>query len=466
MIAPSVRNGDVSFWSASISDTLPHRDPIPGPLEADVCIVGAGLTGLWSAYYLNKIDPGLTVVVVEKERAGFGASGRNGGWLSSSLPGSRERYASQAGGRAAVLEMQKQINDAIDEIIDVAYKEGIDADLHKGGCLRVATTPAQQSRLKEALEYERSWGWGEDDLVELGTRELLERVRVARSLGALYTPHCARAHPAKLVAGLAKAVERRGVRIYEHSPVLEITPHRAVTPFGDVRAKCVLRGTEGFTACLRGQRRTWLPMNSSMIITEPLSGDQWNELGWDNCETLSDKAHAYVYVQRTADGRIALGGRGIPYRFASRIDHGGRTDPKTIDDLTTSVRGLFPASEGAQIAHAWCGVLGVPRDWSASVAFDPGTGLGYAGGYAGYGVTMANLGGRTLADLVTGSDTSRIRLPWVGHLSRPWEPEPLRWIGVRAMYTLYRAADRAESKGNPRTSPLAKLADKLSGRPR
>ena len=206
-------------------------------------------------------------------------------------------------------------------------------------------------------------------------------------------------------------------------------------------------------------------MNSSMIVTEPLSDATWDEIGWAGSEVLGDAAHAYMYAQRTADGRIALGGRGIPYRYGSRTDSAGVTQRQTVEALTALLYEMFPAAAGTPIAHAWCGVLGVPRDWCASVALDPATGLGHAGGYVGSGLTTTNLAARTLADLTLGHDTELTRLPWVGHRVRRWEPEPLRWLGVHAMYTLYRAADRREQASQqPTTSLLARIADRITGR--
>jgi len=245
------------------------------------------------------------------------------------------------------------------------------------------------------------------------------------------------------------------VQIYEATPASAIKPAGsgggagavARTKFGDVRAGCVLRCTEGYTGALPGQRRALLPMNSHLIVTEPLGDDAWREIGWTGFETLSDEAHAYMYAQRTADGRIALGGRGVPYRFASAIDHLGMTDQGTVAALTGVLRRLFPAADTAPIAHAWCGVLGVPRDWCATVSYDPRSRLGWAGGYTGHGVAAANLAGRTLADLVLGEPTELAALPWVGHRSRTWEPEPARWVGVHGLYALYRLADQLESSG-------------------
>jgi len=206
-----------------------------------------------------------------------------------------------------------------------------------------------------------------------------------------------------------------------------------------------------------------VPMNSSMIITEPLDEELWQELGWTGSEVLSDSANVYAYLQRTADGRIAIGGRGVPYRFGSRTDGVGATAPATIASLTEKLHAMFPAAARTPIDHAWSGVLGVPRDWCMSVAADPLTGLAWAGGYVGEGVAAANLAGRTLRDLILGRASELTALPWVGRDPARWEPEPLRWAAIQAVYALYRRADRAEQRGG-RPSRLGRLVDRASGR--
>ncbi|AGS70336.1 NAD(P)/FAD-dependent oxidoreductase [Streptomyces collinus] len=463
--ASSAVNGGISFWYAD--DGLPvAREPLAGDATADVVIVGGGYTGLWTAYYLKKAAPFLRITVLEQKFCGYGASGRNGGWLYNGVAG-RDRYAKLHGHEAAV-RLQKAMNDTVAEVVAVAEAEGIDADVHRGGVLEVATTPAQLARLKAFHEHELSYG--EKDRELYGARETAERIRVAGAVGSAWTPHGARLHPVKLVKGLAAAVEALGVTLHESTPVTEIRPRHAVTPYGTVRAPYILRCTEGFTASLKGQRRTWLPMNSSMIATEPLTEEQWAAVGWDGRETLGDMAHAYMYAQRTADGRIALGGRGVPYRFGSRTDNDGRTQPETVEALREILTRFFPALAGVRVAHAWSGVLGVPRDWCATVTLDRTTGLGWAGGYVGSGVATTNLAARTLRDLVQqdsgqGGRTGLTDLPWVNHKVRRWEPEPLRWLGVQGMYATYRAADRRELlHPSARSSRLARAADRVAGR--
>ncbi|EFL28594.1 glycine/D-amino acid oxidase [Streptomyces himastatinicus ATCC 53653] len=453
-------NGRVAHWFAELPAPRPA---LPGDRDADVCVVGAGMTGLWTAYYLKKADPSLRVMVLEAEFAGFGASGRNGGWASGLIPGARDRLARTCG-RDAVLDWQQAMNEAVDEIIAVAAREGIDADIVKGGTLRVARTPAQATRLRHKIEQDHEWGVPESAL--LTPEESARHIAIDGVTAGAYTPHCARLQPAALVRGLAETVERLGVTIYEKSPVTAIEPGRALTAHGTVSAPVVLRATEGFTASLKGLRRAWLPMNSSMIVTEPLPEEIWKEIGWEGRETLGDTAHGHMYAQRTPDDRIAIGGRGVPYRFGSRTDDSGRVSDRTIGELTQTLQRMLPQTTGVRVDHAWCGVLAVPRDWSATVGLDRATGVGWAGGYVGHGgAPRPGTAARTLTDLVIKRDTRLTRLPWTGHRPGTWEPEPFRWLGVRGLYVAYRLADRHEAGGRTRTSPIATVADLIARRP-
>jgi glycine/D-amino acid oxidase-like deaminating enzyme len=457
-----MRNGELGYWWRSLGGVPDPRPPLDGPCEADVAIVGAGYTGLWSAYYIKRALPSLRVVVLEREFAGYGASARNGGWAAGSLEGPARVYERRCG-RAGLLALRRAMFDTVDEVGRVLAAEGIDADYLKSGQLEVALNDAQVARLRAGLALARESGLSEHDLLALEARELKARVRVSGARLATFTPYVARVHPAKLLSGLCSAVERLGVSVYERTRVCELRPREALTPAGAVRARWVIRATEGYTPGLSGLKRALVPVNSSIVITEPLAPQTWEEIGWSASELLADAAHVFVYLQRTADGRIAIGGRGVPYRFASRTDRAGETAPATVVTLARKLAEMFPMAATSPLDHAWSGVLGVPRDWCPSVGADASTGLAWAGGYAGLGVAAANLAGRTLRDLVLEEPSELTRLPWVGRQPRRWEPEPLRWAAIRGTYCLYRQADRAERRsGKP--SRLGSLLDTLSGR--
>ena len=434
----------MSFWWDQLGGLRRTRDPLPGPLECDVAIVGGGYTGLWTALELLRADPSLEVVVLEREACGFGASGRNGGWLVGELAGN------------PAPELDAAIRATVDETIAAIEREGIDCDLVKGGTLEVAVDPVNARRLQDGGPSPLSGGSTHGDWID--AEALAARVRVAGAIGALFDPECARVQPAKLARGLAAAAERAGARIFEGTIVSAIEPHLARTAAGDVRARWVVRATEGFTP-----DRVLAPISSSMIVTEPLPIGAWAQIGWEGCETMMAAAHAYCYLQRTADGRIAIGGRGTPYRWRGANTRMQRPDDRTMAALRARLDALFPAVRDVPTAAAWTGVLGVARDWTPAVRADPATGLAFAGGYVGEGVAATNLAGRTLRDLILGRDSDLSRLPWVGHVSPRWEPEPLRWIGIRTVYTLYRAADRAEARSG-RPSRFAWLAGRLAGR--
>jgi glycine/D-amino acid oxidase-like deaminating enzyme len=451
----------LSLWQDTMPAPFAARPALTGDTDADVAVVGAGFTGLWTAYYLLRADPSLRVVVLEAQTAGFGASGRNGGWCSALFAASRPALA-RASSRDGVRAMDAAMRATVDEVARAAAVEGIDADVAKGGTLSVATRPEHVARLRAAVAEEQSWGATEEDVRWLPADEAVALLRTEPCLGAAYTPHCAAVHPLKLARGLADAVERVGARLCERTRVTEIAPGRAVTGHGTVRADVVVRATEGHTAALPGHRRALAPVYSLMIATEPLPAAFWDEVGLARRETFTDGRHLIIYGQRTADDRIAFGGRGAPYHFGSTIRPGFDAEPAVFAELERVLRSLFPGLGPARVTHRWGGPLGVPRDWFSSVGLDRSTGLAWAGGYVGDGVSTTNLAGRTLADLVRGVDSDLVRLPWVQHRSRSWEPEPLRWLGINAMLRVMASADAAEARTG-RPARRARLLDALTG---
>jgi glycine/D-amino acid oxidase-like deaminating enzyme len=435
----------LSLWLDTVPGPLAPGEPLPGDLDVDVAIAGAGLTGLWTAYYLAGAQPGLRIAVCEREIAGFGASGRNGGWCSALFAASLAKLARMAG-RDQAVAMYRAMQATVDEVGKAAAAEGIDCHWAKGGTVHLARSATQLERAQAEVAEAREFGFGEEDLRLLTADETGALVVADGVLGGTYTPHCAAIHPARLVRGLVDAVRRRGVSVFERTPVTEISPGRLRTAHGTVRAQFVIRATEGYTPGLPGLHRAIVPVYSLMIATEPLADAVWQQVGLASRPTFADHRHMIIYGQRTADGRLAFGGRGAPYHLGSAIRPDFDKVPAVFSALRGTLAELFPAVADAAVTHSWGGPLGIPRDWCASVGLDRGTGLGWAGGYVGDGVATTNLAGRTLADLVLGADSDLTRLPWVNHHSRPWEAEPLRWLGINAGLRVMSWADRQEAR--------------------
>jgi glycine/D-amino acid oxidase-like deaminating enzyme len=439
----------LSLWLDTVPGSLAPGSPLAGDVDVDVAIAGAGYTGLWTAYYLARAEPGVRIAVCEREIAGFGASGRNGGWCSALFPASLGKLARMAG-RDAAIAMHRAMQETVDEVGAAATVEGIDCHWTKGGTVLLARSPAQLDRARAEVAEAREYGFGAGDLRLLTAAEAREMAAATGVLGGTYTPHCAVIHPARLARGLAEAVRRRGVTVYERTPVTQIQPGCLVTPSGTVRARYVIRATEGYTPQLPGEQRTVVPVYSLMIATAPLPESAWSQLGLLGRPTFGDLRHLIIYGQRTDDGRFAFGGRGAPYHLGSAIRPSFDRAPAVFTALRRTLAELFPLLGDAPVTHAWGGPIGVPRDWCASVGLDPVTGVGWAGGYVGDGVATTNLAGRTLADLVLGKSSDITKLPWVGHRSPRWEAEPLRWLGVNAGLQVMSWADRQEARtGRP-----------------
>ncbi|HEY8281045.1 MAG TPA: FAD-binding oxidoreductase [Leifsonia sp.] len=456
----------VGFWFESIAESEDGFRPRPGltdDREVDVAIVGAGLTGLWTAYYLQESDPSLRILVLEKEVAGFGASGRNGGWCSALFPWSASALESAYGHESAVAQRRAMV-DTVGEVGRVAEAEGIDCDYARGGTVTFARSRAQLPAARaEFAEAER---FGVERVSLLGTESVRSRYGVPDAVAATFTPDCARIHPAKLVRGLARAVERRGATIAERTEVLSWDTGVVTAVSGGarrtIRAGTVVNATEGFGAAIPQVGRRILPLYSLMIATEPLPETTWERIGLAHGQTFTDFRHLIVYGQRTADDRFAFGGRGARYHLGSTIDPGYDRVARVRGHLYRALVDLFPAAEGARVSHHWGGPLGVPRDWHASVGFDPDAREAWAGGYVGDGVSTANLAGRTLAALIGGRASALTTLPWVGHRSPRWEPEPLRFAGANAGLVAMELAD-LEERVTGRPSVAARILAPLTG---
>lgn len=456
-----------SLWLDQLDAPISARPSLGGDTDVDVAIVGAGYSGLWSAYSLLRGDPSLRVLVIERDMVGFGASGRNGGWcvgeIAGGLGGAIATWGTQAG-----MAMTQAIVDTVDEVARVVEAEGIECGFERGGVLRLARTAPQLDRQRQEVDAYRHHGFGDDVLRPLAADEATDRVAAADVLGALHYTPGARVQPAQLARGLASVVERLGATIVEHTSALGTVAGSTagrpllVTDRGTVRADVVVRATEAYTRDLPRLRRALVPLYSLMVATEPLDAAMWDSIGLRHRETFADDRRMVIYGQRTTDDRIAFGGRGAPYRFGSGIDAATESASGVHDRISTTLVELFPQLAGVEITHRWGGVLGVPRDWRPSVGLDRSTGIAWMGGYVGEGVAASNLAGRTIADLVLRPDSPLVALPWVQHRSRRWEPEPLRWAAINGARRLAGWIDVQES-ANGRTPRLASVLDRIVG---
>jgi glycine/D-amino acid oxidase-like deaminating enzyme len=456
---------NVSYWLETADDDLTPRRRLDGSITADVAILGAGYTGLWTAYYLLRRNPSLRIALVEAEIAGYGASGRNGTWCSAhpNLPITTlaARY-----GAAAARAVQHEMNVAVDEVGRVAREEGIDAQYVKGGALHVARGDYQVPLAKKLCDEYAEVGLP-DQYRLLEVDELEERIRINGARLGVFTEHCASLHPGRLVRGLARRVEALGAKIYEGTPVTHISPGpptaRLQTPFGDVSAGAVVLAGEAYLTRLRSLHRQLLPIYSLIVLTEPVHDHIAAEIGWSNRECVSSFRLTVDYLARTRDGRVLFGGRGAPYHFGSRIEPRFDRDEGTHAMLRQLVVDWFPGLKTTAITHQWGGVLGTPRDWTPTFSFDPRTGIASARGYTGQGVSTSNLAGRALTDLICGTQSSLSSLPYINHRSPNWEPEPFRWLGVRFVQEGYAWLDRrGERTGQPPTgrSLVERVADR------
>ncbi|MCV4343766.1 NAD(P)/FAD-dependent oxidoreductase [Pseudomonas capsici] len=438
----------------------PSRTYLDGTTDADVVIVGAGYTGLWTAYYLLKQEPSLRVVLLEKREVGFGASGRNGGWASAIFPISLSRVAEMYSHEAA-LNLQLAMNETVDEIGRVLALEGVEADYAKQGFLSLARSEPQLTRAHSTVAASARFGLP-DQWQVFNAAQANAKVSARGTLGGLYTEHCALIHPGKLVRGLAQLVERMGAKIYERSAVTELTPGLVRTERGSVKAGFTVRATEAFTSQQPGYSRFVIPLYSLVLATEPLPLELRRKLNLDQRLAFNDMRHLRVYGQVTAEGRLVFGGRGAPYQWGSKISEDSDLVDSVHGKIHQAMLEFFPDLADARITHRWGGALGVSRDWCPTVSIDRKNGIAWAGNYVGDGVATSNLAGRILRNLILEQQDEINDLPLVNHRSPSWEPEPLRWIGVNSGLAAASLSDM-EERITHRPSRTAMLLEKLTG---
>lgn len=434
----------MSLWWSLVD----HPVFTPGSLDRpwDVVIVGGGFSGLWTAHHLKMHDPSLKIAVLEKDLVGSGASGRNGGWVSALYPIEDHKLRKHST-EESIHSLHLILRKTIDDIGSFAAKENIDCGFTKGGSLVVARNEGQLKRIASHIDPEYTL---------LGASETLSRIHMSGALGSTFTPHCAAINPASLVAGLARSLEKRGVSIFENTQAL-ISSGNSVSVAGrDLESKFVVRATEAYHEGTRDQ----VPIYSLMIATAPLPPEVFEEIGIVHRETFAEASHLVTYAQRTADGRLAIGGRGAPYTWGSRRKDASEHHRRDHQRLRDMARDWFPILAKYEFTHSWGGAVGVTRDWAPYVRVSKN--YGEMGGYAGDGVALSYLAAGAMADLILDKKSDRTQLPFVQWKNPQWEPEPLRWLAINGAIRLSSLADK-EEKRTKQPSGIMKILSSITG---
>lgn len=461
-MAGTVSPADIgSYWLASCDDDLTPRPALAGDEVVDVAIMGGGFSGLWTAWFLLQNDPGISIAIVERQFCGFGASGRNGGWCSPRFPINPSALIRRFGvstARSMLLAQQAMV----EEVGRICEQEGIDAHFNPAGVLTLARSAEQLPSLQASFEAYGKLGM-EAGCELLGTEQAQEAVHATGVQGAMRLSAGGTIHPGRLVRGLARALERRGVRIHETTEVLRTIEGAApalVTDGGTIRARrAVLVAGEAYLTGHSSYRRRLIPMASTIMLTAPLTAAQWDKVGWSRGECLSSYVQTTNYLTRTADGRILFGSRGAPYRYGSDMSEAALRQHANFDWIRDRLFEWWPSLEDIEFTHRWAGYLGIPRDWLPTVHFDAARRIGHSYGYTGHGVITSAICARALAGLVTGRAPSP-DTPYIREQAPNWEVEPLRWAGIRYVQNAFLRMDQAETAGE--RPPLdASLAKKL-----
>ncbi len=437
-----------SLWHGK--QKITYRKSISKNDSFDVAIIGAGFSGLWSAFHLKQFQPNLKIAIFEKEYVGFGASGRNGGWASAEYPTSSNRLIKE-NGLESYKNLRAAITKSIDEIGQIAKSNDWQIDYAKGGSLLFARGNAQLSRISKEIDEEHQL---------LNKSQTTELLNIPSALGSVFTPHCAALNPFKLVRALADHLEKLGVMIYEQSSVSEIRDKQVEVNGFNVNCTFSIRATEAFTP------RKWMgnrqiPIYSLMVATEPLSNEVIKEIRNTQRATFQEACHLITYAQITGDNRLALGGRGVRYKLYSRLSERSEIDNRMHSALEKRAKSWFPQIANTKFEYRWGGAVALTRRWQAYLNFDHTTGRAEIGGYVGDGVTLSYLVAKTLAEKMSNVKTAN--LPFIDQRIGRWEPEPIRYLAVNAGFKATVMADY-EEKITKRPSLLAAIIDPLINR--
>jgi glycine/D-amino acid oxidase-like deaminating enzyme len=454
-----------SWW---LRDALAHEDasatpPLATDVQADVVILGGGYTGMWAAWFLKELDPGVDVVVLEQDICGGGPSGRNGGFLNSFWSG-MSTLARDHGDRAA-LALCRAGEDSVREIGAWCQTHGVDAWYRADGDLGVASSEAQIGEWADQIVTADRLGVGEDFQV-LTRDDVCARIDSPVFHGGVATAYGATIQPARLARGLRRVLLERGVRIHEHTPVTRFgvgDPVVAETASGTVRAGAGVVALNAWAAHWKRFRRTLTVRGSYIVLTAP-APERLEAIGWTDGIGLSDQRAALHYVRTTPDGRIAFGVGGMQPNLARRIDPRYGYDEASIRVAIADLHRMFPTFREVPVEAAWGGPIDVHGSHLPSFGRLQGGNVHYGHGYTGNGVGPAHLGGKIIAHRVLGVDAEVLRLPVVDHEPKRFPPEPLKSPGALIANQAILRKDQAEDAGqepNPLVDFVARLPRRL-----
>jgi glycine/D-amino acid oxidase-like deaminating enzyme len=443
-IARSLADAEPAPFWLDRPDRPAPRPPLAAGTTADLVVVGGGYSGLWTALLAKERDPQRDVLLVEGDRIGWAASGRNGGFCAASLThgeaNGRERWPHEYA-RLAALGRRN-----LDEIEEAVVRHGIDCSFERTGELTVATEPYQLAGLAPTDPH--------DPEEELWDRDRIQaEVHSPTYLGAHLDRTTALVDPARLAWGLADAAERLGVRIVEHTPVTGLARREGggvalTTPRGRIDARQVALGTNAFPSLLRRTRLLTVPVYDYVLVTEPLSPAQRASIGWSERQGIGDSANQFHYYRQTDDHRILWGGYDAVYHLGGRVDPRRDQRPATARVLAEHFFATFPQLEGLRFTHTWGGAIDTCTRFCAFFGTALEGQVAYAAGYTGLGVAATRFGADVMLDLLAGEETERTRTGMVRSTPIPFPPEPLAWLGITATRRALAHADRNEGRRN------------------
>jgi len=432
-----------SYW-LSTKDYTPNP-PLSGDVDVDVAIVGGGFTGLSTAYHLKKAEPSLSVALLESEVIGFGASGRNGGF-NMTLFGLTMALTALRFGRNKAKEAHHYMERAVDTLRDLVSELEIDCDYEHPGFLRVATSEKYKKRILHEMEIAHSLDIGEIEWIEKD--EVQSQVASPMYLGAWWEPRCGIINPAKLSWGWKDVIQPMGVDVYENTPVASVGREsgkvQLTAPGGKVRADKVVLATNAYSHFIPQIKWKQAPVWTHIVLTEPLSPRQMDEIGWKNRQGIEDARNLVHYYRLTADNRLLMGGRDISLSYGKNMDKDD--NDKVYAGLEQDVRELFPPLTDVKFTHRWGGPVSITVDMTPAIGQIGDKDIVYSLGCIGHGVSMTHLNGKTVSEMILEKKTDLTDVFFVNRKTIPWPPEPVKIVLSRAILGAMRLQDRFTDK--------------------